>query len=198
MKHIYNQKGGIYRSRRFIGFNNCWVFVQAMAWLVPRPFCSFFSFHIFLSRVYVSLEAFSYKDSTTLAIFFIVSKALSYVLSIGVSSNTTKHPAPWSNTPWKVLSKIICDNLTSTCCAGSLIISAIWEISTRENGSITRTKFCSNNLSYKEARWFLMMGSLPSSNWKEKTLSVHVISIDNEIWPVEKLQVRTRVYLHGR
>ena len=58
-------------------------------------------------------------------------------------------------------------NLFSTSLTGCLTSSATWEISTRENGSMIRTRFCSSKVSYNAERWFLMIGS--SDNSKSPT-----------------------------
>jgi len=83
--------------------------------------------------------------------------------SASVGSNTNRWPRPWSSVPENFLSKIICDSFASTVSTGSVMSFATWASSTVENGSMTRHKFCSNSLSYNDARWRLINGSLPRS-----------------------------------
>jgi hypothetical protein len=54
-------------------------------------------------------------------------------------------------------------HFVSTCCVGSLTMAATCDISTLEKGSMILTKFCSRSVSYKDASWLRMMGSLLSS-----------------------------------
>lgn len=48
---------------------------------------------------YVSFLALLYNESTTLLIFWMVSRAASYVLSTGGSSKIIRTPSPWSRIP---------------------------------------------------------------------------------------------------
>jgi len=106
------------------------------------------------------------------------------------SSKTTRHPAPWSRMPWNTLSRIIWlslrapsavsyalsspgrkkgrarergTHLISTSRTGCCTCSAMWAISTRWYGSMTRTRFCSRSVSYRAARCVRMIGSSESS-----------------------------------
>mmetsp|Transcript_12881 Transcript_12881/g.44711 ORF Transcript_12881/g.44711 Transcript_12881/m.44711 type:complete len:253 (-) Transcript_12881:1115-1873(-) len=72
------------------------------------------------------------SESTTLSIPFIVSSVGGYMRSAAVSSNTFRHPLPWSRMPANFLSRIICESLRSTVATGSSICAATCAISTHE------------------------------------------------------------------
>ena len=70
----------------------------------------------------------------------------------------------WSATqPSAMSKKRAATYLSSTSRTGCLTSLATWAISTREYGSMIRSRFCSRRVSYSAERWFRMMGSLDSS-----------------------------------
>mmetsp|Transcript_23598 Transcript_23598/g.60309 ORF Transcript_23598/g.60309 Transcript_23598/m.60309 type:complete len:222 (-) Transcript_23598:362-1027(-) len=103
------------------------------------------------------------RVSTTRPMDSTTSSVTGYTPSCAATSNTSRQPAPWSSVPLNFLSRIICDSLVSTFSTGREMSEATWEISTREKGSIRRTRFCSSSVSYSDARCVAMSGSPTSS-----------------------------------